>query len=377
MQLSGPGLDAFPTLFSPGRLIGLEVPNRTVVSPMTRTSATPEGMATAEMAEYYAAYARGGWGVIISEGTYIDEAHSQGYWNQPGIATDAQQDAWRQVVEAVHAEGGRIVMQLMHAGALSQGNRFVEDSIAPSPIRPKGEQAARYNGSGPFRTPREITRDEMAAVVASFAAAGRRAAEIGFDGVEVHGANGYLLDQFLTSYTNAREDEYGGPVENRMRFHVEVMSALRKAVDPTVPVGVRISQTKTNDHNHVWEGGDDDARAVFGALGRIGNLFVDVSAHLGCAPVFGTDRSLAGLAKRHSGLTVMANGKLHDPAEAERALREDQVDFCAIAKGALADPDWPRKVAAGHEPVPFDPDMISPLATLSNTAGWRRAQAAQ
>ncbi len=377
MTLSGPGIDTYPTLFSPSRIGNVQLANRAIVSPMTRTSATADGRATDTMVDYYTEFARGGWGLVMTEATYIDLKYSQGYGDQPGIANDAQQESWRRVVEAVHGEGVPFFMQLFHAGAVNQGNHWVEGSIAPSAVPPKGAQIPRYNGKGPFQTPREISRDEMAEVVAAFAAAAKRAVELGFDGVEVHGANGYLMDQFLTTYTNQRTDEYGGPIENRVRFHIDVMTAVRAAVDPAVPVGVRISQTKVNDLEYSWPGGDGDAQVVFGALGKTGITFIDCSAHLGCAPVFGTDKSLAGLAKRHSGLTQIANGKLHDPAEAERALTQDEGDFCALAKRALADPAWPRKIAAGVEPIPFDPGMVTPLATLANTAAWRHQQAAE
>ena len=377
MTLSGPGIDAYPTLFSPGKLGNVTLANRAIVSPMTRTSATDDGFATDQMVDYYTEYARGGWGLVATEATYIDETYSQGYNNQPGMANDAQQESWRKVVDSVHAEGVPFFMQIFHAGAVNQGNHWVEGSLAPSAVQPLGEQIDRYNGAGPFQTPREINRDEMAEVVAAHAAATARAVEVGFDGVEVHGANGYIMDQFLTTYTNQRTDEYGGAIENRVRFHIDVMTAVRAAVDPAVPVGTRISQTKVNDLEYRWPGGDDDAQVVFSKLGEIGNIFIDVCAHLGCAPVFDTDRSLAGLAKRHSGLTVIANGKLHEPAEAERAVSQGEGDFVAIAKGALADPAWPGKVAAGVEPIPFNPGMVNPLATLDNTAAWRQQQAAE
>lgn len=377
MTLSGPGTDAYPTLFSPGKIGTVELANRAIVSPMTRTSATDDGLATDAMVDYYTEFARGGWGLVMTEATYIDLEYSQGYGNQPGMASDAQQEAWRKVLDAVHAEGMPCFMQLFHAGAVNQGNNWVEGSVAPSAVPPLGEEIPRYNGRGPFQTPREITRGEMDQVAADFAAAAQRAIELGFDGVEVHGANGYLMDQFLTTYTNQRSDEYGGDIENRVRFHIDVMSTVRAAIDPAVPVGVRISQTKVNDLKYSWPGGDGDAQLVFGKLAKTGIDFIDCSAHLGCAPVFGTDKSLAGLARRHSGLPQIANGKLQDPAEAERALTQGEGDFCAIAKGALADPAWPSKIAAGEAPIPFDPGMTTPLATLANTLDWRQQQAAE
>lgn len=367
-----PATTAYPTLFSPARIGRVALANRAIMAPMTRTSATPDGRATPAMVDYYAEYARSGWGLVYTEAVYIDLTYSQGYTNQPGIADATQRDAWKPVVEACHREGTPVFMQLFHAGAVNQGNHWVTGSIGPSVVQPRGQQIDRYGGAGPFQVPREISRDEMRQVVASFAAAARRAAEIGFDGIEVHGANGYLPDQFLTTYTNLRTDAYGGPVENRIRFHTEITRAVRDAVPPAVPVGVRISQTKVNDLTYVWPGGVADAEVVFPALARTGIDFIHVSAHLGCTPVFGSELSLAGLAKRSTGLTVIANGKLHDPKLAEEILVRGEGDFCAIAKGALADPAWPVKVRGGSEPIPFDPGMTSPLATLENTAAWRR-----
>jgi len=265
-----PGATRFPHLYSPGRIGAVALRNQAIVSPMTRTSATREGVATPKMADYYAEYARNGWGLVYTEAVYIDEAYSQGYVNQPGIANDAQRGAWRAVAEACHRLGAPIFLQLFHAGGVNQGNHWVEGSIAPSAVRPKGEQISRYAGSGPFEVPREITRDEMKRVIAAFVAAARRAIAAGFDGIEVHGANGYLPDQFLTTYTNLRTDEYGGRIENRIRFHTEIMRAVRDALPPRVPVGVRISQTKVNDLEYSWPGGVADAEVVFPALARAG-----------------------------------------------------------------------------------------------------------
>ena len=271
----------FPKVFSAGRIGNVRLKNRTIVAPMTRTSATVDGRATPIMVDYYAEFARNDWGLIIAEATYIDKQYSQGYNNQPGIADDAHRDAWRPVIEACHRAGTPIFLQLIHAGAVNQGNHWIKGSIAPSSVQPKGQQIDRYGGEGPFQVPREITRDEIRQSAANFAAAAKRAADAGFDGIEVHGANGYLLDQFLTTYTNLRGDEYGGAIENRVRFHTEVMKAVRDAVPAQVPVGVRISQTKVNDLTYVWPGGVNDANIVFPALQRTGIDFIHVGARLG------------------------------------------------------------------------------------------------
>jgi len=371
-QPAAPTSDAFPTLFSAATLDRLLLRNRLVVAPMTRISAAPGGLATEEMGEYYATYARGGFGLIITEGTYTDEAFSQGYRGQPGIANEAQRDSWRKVVDAVHAEGAPIVMQLIHAGALIQHNDYVDHAIAPSAVEPVGEQAKHYHGVGTFPVPREITRDQMVDVAEGFGAAAVRAMEAGFDGVEIHGANGYILDQFLTDYANKRTDEYGGPVEHRIRFHLDVLRAVKAAVRDRIPVGIRISQTKVNDLAHEWKGGLHDAQVVFSALGRARPSYVHISAHKGCHEVFGSNLSLAGLAKKFSRTSVIACGKLQDPEAAEKLLADGEADLAAMAKGALADPNWPLSVADGETPIAFDPGMIQPLATLENTARWRR-----
>ena len=156
--MSDTGTSRFANLFSPGGIGDVALGNRAVVAPMTRISAGPGGLATDEMATYYAEYARGGFGLVITEGTYIDQAHSQGYVDQPGIANDAQRDSWRRVVDAVHAEGVPIFMQLLHAGALIQHNDYVGEAVAPSAVEPVGEMAPHYKGDGKFPIPREITR---------------------------------------------------------------------------------------------------------------------------------------------------------------------------------------------------------------------------
>jgi 2,4-dienoyl-CoA reductase-like NADH-dependent reductase (Old Yellow Enzyme family) len=360
-------------IFEPGRLGTLPLPNRLIVAPMTRISAAPDGTPTAQMADYYAEYARGGFGLIITEGTYPDTAYSQCYVNQPGLATDAQAQGWRPVVEAVHQAGGRIAAQLMHGGALTMHNRFASGTVAPSAVQPAGEQPPRYHGKGPYPTPRELNAAEIPDIIAGFAAAAARAVTAGFDAVEIHGANGYLIDQFLSHHTNLRTDDWGGTLTNRLRLAVEVAHAVVAAVPAHVPVGIRISQTKVNDLSHVWPGGADDAATIFSALDATGISYIHVSSHLGCGPVFGTGLSLAGLARRHAGCKIIANGKLEDTATARALLNRGEADFLSLAKAALADPQWPSKVAAGQSPVPFDPGILSPDGSLASAAAFRAA----
>jgi 2,4-dienoyl-CoA reductase-like NADH-dependent reductase (Old Yellow Enzyme family) len=369
--MSQTGQSRWPHIFEPFRLAGFDLPNRSVVAPMTRISADADGVPTAQMAEHYAEFARGGFGLIVTEGTHPDLTFSQGYRDQPGIATDAQTEGWRRVADAVHDAGGRIVMQLMHAGALVQDNRYTDETVAPSAIQPIGEMAARYYGNGPFHMPREISRDEIAAAIASFETAAANAMAAGCDGVEIHGANGYLPVQFLTPETNTRTDEYGGSPENRLRFHRELMAAVVRGVGGRGIAGMRLSQTRSNDFTYKWHGGDDEARAIFGAMADEGADFVHISTHTSFDEEFGSGRTLAGLAREYSGLPVIACGKLEDPEKAEQLLASGETDLFAIARGAIGDPHWPAKVERGETPVPFDPGMISPYATLDRTAAWR------
>jgi 2,4-dienoyl-CoA reductase-like NADH-dependent reductase (Old Yellow Enzyme family) len=358
-------------LFTPFKLGNVELGNRLAVAPMTRVSATEQGCATPKMVDYYRRFAAGGFGLVVTEGIYTDQAYAQGYAFQPGLTDPAQTAAWRQVVEGIHAEGGRIFAQLMHAGAISQANRFRAHPAGPSSVRPKGMQMAVYRGSGPYRMPAEMTEEEIAGAIAGFAAAAARAVEAGFDGVEIHGANGYLLDQFLTSYTNLRKDRYGGDVEKRVSLTVDVLRAVRAAVGPAVAVGVRISQAKVNDFDHRWEGSIDDAKVIFAALAQAGADYIHTTEFEAWRPAFGEGESLACLAKQYGRLPVIANGSLHIGGEAATLLKRGSADVVALGRGALACADWPQRLRSGIPLEEFAPAMLQPVADLENAERWK------
>lgn len=360
-------------LFSPVNLGPLQLANRLAVAPMTRVSATADGLATRRMADYYAAFGRGGFGLVITEGIYTDHAHAQGYLFQPGLADAAQRDAWRPVVDRVHEAGGRIVAQLMHAGAISQGNPHRATAKGPSAVQPVGRQMSVYCGDGPYRMPEAMTDDEIAEAVAGFATAAAHAREAGFDGVEIHGANGYLLDQFLTAHTNLRDDAYGGTLSRRLALCVVVAQAVRAAVGPGFVVGYRVSQAKVNDFTHRWPGAQADAALVFGTLGAAPIDYLHTTEFEAWQPAFGSGPSLAALASRHGGKPVIANGGLHDPTQARALLARGEADLVSLGRGALANADWPQRVQSGREPLPFDPALLSPIADLAN-ADQLRAQ---
>lgn len=359
-------------LFAPLDLAGMALRNRTVVAPMTRVSASPDGCATAPMAAYYRGFAEGGFGLVVSEGIYTDRAHSQGYLFQPGLTDDAQRDAWRPVVDGVHRHGARMIAQLMHAGALSQGNRFRAGTRGPSAVPPKGRQMGFYRGEGEYPLPQAMTEDEIAGAVRGFADAAVRAREAGFDGVEIHAANGYLLDQFLTEGVNLRDDRYGGDVRHRLRLTEEVVQAVRAGVGADFVVGVRISQGKVNDFGHKWSGGERDAAVVFGTLGRLPVDYLHTTEFEAWRPAFGAGPSLAALAKRYAPGPVLANGSLHDPVQAIGMLARGEADAVALGRGALTHADWPQRVRGGHPIAPFDRELLSPIADLA-TASAKRA----
>lgn len=331
----------YPHLFQSLNIGSLAIKNRIGLAPMTRTSAEENGVPSERMIKYYSRYAKGGFGLLISEGTYPDEAHSQGYLNQPGIANKQHIEGWKKVTDKVHDAGSKMICQLMHAGALSQGNVYKDKAKAPSAVRPKGEKLSFYGGEGPYPTPEVMSHEDIQQAIQGFVNASLNARDAGFDGIEIHGANGYLLDQFLTDYTNKRTDEYGGSTENRVRILVEVCQAVRKAVGEGFPVGIRISQSKVNDYTHKWAGAEKDAEIIFSLLGRSGIDFLHVTEFHANASAFSeSGPSLAVLAKKWGKLPVFANGNLNTPELAEEMLAKGEVDVVAIGKAALANKDW-------------------------------------
>ena len=228
-----------PSLFDPVSLGALSLPNRVVMAPMTRSRAGEERLANPLMGRYYRQ--RASAGLIVTEATVVSR-QGVGWRQSPGIYTDEQGEAWRDhVVAPVHEAGGRIVLQLWHCGRASHSDfHGGEPPVAPSAVRLDGDHIWTPQGKNDYETPRALTAEEIAATVGDYRAAAARARAAGFDGVELHGANGYLIDQFLQSKTNRREDDYGGSVAERHRFLAEVMEAVLEAW-PADRVGVRLA----------------------------------------------------------------------------------------------------------------------------------------
>ena len=318
------------------------------MAPLTRNRAT-EGMVPGDLAvEYYRQ--RASAGLIISEGTQ-PSAVGQGYLATPGIHTPEQVAGWRRVADAVHGEGGRIVVQLMHAGRIAHpDNKDGLESVAPSALAAP-DQMFTAEGPKPYPVPRALDTDEIPGIVEDFVHAARSAVEAGLDGVELHAANGYLLHQFLAPGSNERTDEYGGSPANRARLVVEVARAVAEAIGPE-RVGIRISPA----HNIQGATEEDpaDVEATYGAL-------VEGIAPLGLAylsVLADPSLELVQRLRKDFGGVLIANTGFVDVTTRERAqalLDEDLADAVAVGRLFLANPDLPRRWQTGadlNEPDP-------------------------
>ena len=367
-------MDVTP-LLEPIKIESLNLANRAVVSPMSRVSTAGDGVPTENMAAYYREFADGGFGLIIAEGTYTDTLYAQAYPGQPAIGTDEQVAGWRRVVEGVHQAGVPIVLQLMHAGPLVQVNTHQDGCIGPSAVQPVGRMLRGYGGNqGSYMVPREMDDEDIENVLVGIENSAVRAEEAGFDGVEVHAANGYLFDQFMTRYSNLRTDQYGGSPENRARFAADAVRRARQCTGLDFVVGIRISQAKVNDATYRWESVEEATR-LLSTIAAAEPSYVHVASEgvtweetSYLTPMVTT----TGLAREVCGVPVIANGGLGDPGAAARLLKQGDADLIALGEPALANPDWPKRVANRLEVRPFDAAMLLPEVTVENTLRWRQ-----
>ncbi|SEL52485.1 alkene reductase [Nitrosovibrio tenuis] len=336
-------------LFQPVGLGRYNLPHRIVMAPLTRSRARqPGNVPTALNASYYAQ--RASAALIISEATQVSQ-QGQGYAWTPGIHSHDQVEGWRLVTGAVHGAGGLIFMQLWHVGRISHPSLQPDGMIpvAPSAIRPAGEAfIENEKGEGalvPFVTPRALQTEEMHYVVQQYARGARNALEAGFDGVEVHAANGYLPDQFICSRTNRRTDQYGGPIENRARLLTEVTEAVCEVWGPN-RIGVRLSPLGI--FNDI---GDDEPEITFGYLAEKLNEYGLAYLHIvnpaaaaigkGIEPDLATSRMLQLIREKYHGPLIAAGGFDQDTAEAW--LKQGKADLIAFGRKFLANPDLPER----------------------------------
>lgn len=326
-------------LFSPVKVGELLLPNRIVMAPLTRNRALAGNVPNPLAAVYYAQ--RASAGLIISEATQI-VPEGQGYPATPGIHDDAQIAGWRVITDAVHAAGGRIFLQLWHVGRISYATFQPGGAapVAPSAIAARGE-VFTGQGMAAFPTPRALAIDELPALIEAYATAARNARAAGFDGVEVHAANGYLLDQFLRDGTNTRTDAYGGPIENRARLLFEVVDAVAK-VWGAGRVGVRLSPT--NSFNDIE---DSQPQALFDHVAR--TLSSRKLAYLHVVEMEGPQPfNFAQLRGTFDGAYI-ACGSL-DGARAQAAVESGHADLVAFGRLFIANPDLPMRLLK-HAPL--------------------------
>jgi N-ethylmaleimide reductase len=329
-------------VFSPYKLGPLSLPNRVVMAPMTRNRAGPGEVPGPLAVTYYAQ--RAGAGLIITEGTQISQ-QGQGYPATPGIFTPEQVAGWKRVTDAVHAARGRIFAQLWHVGRISHPSLQPGGAapVAPSPLQPPG-QAMTAQGMQPFVMPRALETHEIAGVIDDYRRAAANAKLAGFDGVELHGANGYLIDQFIRDKTNQRTDRYGGGAINRVRFLIEATEALVGEWGGD-RVGVRLAPT--NPFNDI---ADSNPAATFGvAVGELkhfGLAYLHIVEPLPSDPVAAGERPDIKFFRRIWPGTLMGN-KGYDLARANAALRDGTVDLVSFAALFLANPDLPERFRRG------------------------------
>lgn len=364
--------ESYPTLFSPVTLGPLTLRNRIAMAPLTRQMANADGTPTDEMVAYYARRARGGLGLIVTEGTYEQDAfQSKAYLSQPGIANAAHVAGWRRVCDAVHEQGAKIIIQLMHGGRVSDPRVLGgQPPVSASATQSGGwtlytdndyeKNIRNISGAWPkvtFPQARELTVEEIHAVADGFAEGARRAVEAGADGVEVHGANGYLLWQFITPKTNLRMDEFGGSPENNVRFARLVGEKIRAAIGPDKLLVLRLSQDGVDDFTGAWPGGTAYAEAVGKALAGSAYDALHWASFNYLDNRFAEDPTpMPTVLKRASGLPMITNGGIADGPQAEDALVSGAADMVAIGRPIFAHPDWPYIVRSGapYPWLPFD-----------------------
>jgi 2,4-dienoyl-CoA reductase-like NADH-dependent reductase (Old Yellow Enzyme family)/thioredoxin reductase len=333
----------FPHLFKPCRIGPLEVRNRIIGSPMERNYCTAEGRVTLRYIDYMAARARGGAGLLYTEATYVDP-RGKGRTLQMGLHEDSLVPDFARMVAAVHRYGGVIGPELNYGG------RVVQPWI--SGLEPRAPSVVPYAGAGGY-APRALDHGEIAEIVERFGEAARRAVEAGADFIGIHSAHGYLLSQFLSPWCNKRDDEYGGDLERRMRFPLEVVAAIRKAIGGGLPILYRISGDEHQSGGLTLA----DVCAIAPHLVAAGVDLIDVSAGMYetnwwiTQPMEMPQGVLAPLARevrKHVGVPVSVSGRITDPSVAEHLIESGTSDFVTLGRALHADPDFPNKARAGR-----------------------------
>lgn len=365
---------AAQVLSRPIALNGLTVPNRIAMAPMTRQF-SPGGIPGENVASYYARRAAAGVGLIVTEGTYVGHESAGQSDSVPRFHGEEQLAGWAKVADAVHAAGGMIVPQLWHIGMVREAG---EPPFADAPaVGPSGLRLDGTPGTG-----KEMTQQDLDDVIAAFAQAAAEAERIGFDGVELHGAHGYLIDQFLWSRTNRRTDAYGGDLVARTKFAAEIAAAVRDSVSPGFPIIFRYSQWKSAAYDAKLAETPQELEALLTPLAAAGVDAFHASTRRYWLPEFdGSDLNLAGWTKKLTGKPAITVGSVGLDGDFMRAfagegsrlrgiddlldrLEAEEFDLVAVGRALLQDPEWAAKVVAGRfdELAAYDATSLGSLS---------------
>ena len=369
-------------LFEPMRIGPIKLKNRIVMAPMTRAM-SPDGVPGANVARYYRRRAEGGVGLIITEGTFIPHPDAGHDRNAPRIESPEALAGWKQVVDEVHAAGARIFVQLWHVGLVRKpqvegsGDLFEDDADSDPRISPSGVIGG--NDLPLEVVGRPATIAEIGEVVTAYGVAARQAKALGFDGVEVHGAHGYLIDQFLWDKTNLRDDAYGGDLPRRVRFAKEVIEEIRRSVGPDFPVVLRLSTWKQQDYSATIAQNPEEWGSIVQPLADAGVDAFHLSQRRYWEGELGTSQNLAAWTKTLTGKPVITVGSISLNNSMDAMLRgegsspEDNLgplldglergdfDFAAVGRAIIANPDWPERIRLGLPLIPYRVSMLQSL----------------
>ncbi|WP_457575410.1 oxidoreductase [Desulfomarina sp.] len=332
-------------IFSTFTIKNFTLKNRIGVAPMTRMSASPDGIPRQDVFDFLVRRAENGAAIVYTEAILTDYESAQGYPGQARIVTQKQIDAWKPVVRKIQQEGSIAILQMFHCGRMSWPEvNPAARTVAPSAIAPAQDNPLTES---PYPIPEMMSRFDISHVITGFVETARGAIEAGFDGVEIHGAHGYLISQFLSWYSNGRDDEYGGSTENRFRFFHEIIQAVRKVVPDNRLLTARVSNWGIADMDVSLFDSKEDYQKTISLLSREPVDAISVSTYEYSQPAFKTDRNMAQLTREITDLPLLICGGIHDRASAENSLGD--ADIILVGKSLLLNPDWIDDVRAGKD----------------------------
>ena len=333
------------TLFSQFPIKGHTLKNRIGLAPMTRMSAIKDSVPRQDVLDFLVRRADNGAAIVYTEAIVTDYESAQGYPGQARILTQRQIDAWRPVVKAVQDRGALAIMQMFHCGRVAWGEiNPANRVIAPSPVSPKQDNPLTGK---PYPKPDEMSRFDIGHVITGFVETALGAVEAGFDGIEIHGAHGYLISNFLSAYSNQRTDQYGGTVENRFRFAKEVLQAVYQAIPDDRLLFFRLSNWGVADMEVSLFKDRNEWQEMIRLLSQEPIDAISVSTYRYKDKAFDTDMTMARLTREATDLPMMICGQIHDRASAEDALRD--ADIVLSAKSMLLNPNWVEDVRSGKK----------------------------